>query len=1023
MLIPEAGAQMDMLQMTDRNVVKVSSGSYQTFVIDDEGKLWSWGGYDDARLGRDNTSSKPYNRAAQITASGMKRIKDVNASDQIGLALDTDGVVWTWGTAMGYLGRSGGTERQPGKVVFPAGTPAMVSVAASYHGGFSVDENGAIWAWGGLNSAYYYGMGDGQNSSAVSTPKKLKDSSSALGNNRVANGLANVKFIRVEASDYNDNNGNVGIALDDQGQVWTWGNNGDSARGGSYYPYKVKFNWNGNVKRIECGDSFYMVLTDKGYVYTWGAGGWYYNQLGMNDEDARSTPPLVKLFTQGTAVDASAYWHSLSVLDKNGYIYCSGYDTNTHHAADNWNGYRRSSVSGAMHAYKITMPSKAKGKALQISEGARSLAWFGAHGNLYVISDDNNYRGSTDGTQYSNEPWVHFVGDGSPHFTDISSSPTNREHNYAKPIAGSITIKVNNNPTSVQYVILQQGDADKTTYYDKTFYKIEEPYLLLDKDGNPWTDSTGRLLVSQFGEGNPYYAHPGITETLFQNAYNAHASSRGTLTNAGSGTWTASNVITSNCVLWVQIKNSTGSQRMIYNFENFYDQTQAWISGTAVASDGRTLHIFTDQPLPGGYGLPKNANGTWYTGVPPLGFDLLKPDTDTVKDFIPKDSDGNLLWKLKSDISETGDDDPDVGRAVTGANLGTLATTKHRTNPAMEIYINGAGKVGNTSTKTPKITFEFEKDPAYWLDVTLHYAVKDASGALTPITVFKVGESGPVTYSEDLTGFAPKGISHVLGREPYIPKKAVNGEDPIGFIRTGTSNVMPANISGVMVSCQFPNEFDPVITQNGEHIWIVYEGGLVNVKETYWVYGGGLVPDVPIQNSNGELENERSFDAVWGAYDAEVIYAATGGAPQITNYVAVGHLAEGGSYVAYPWDSAEQKYKVPAGQAAKFAAPITSSKFVKFMYKEDMNNNGIADDEEGMVTVRWYSTAGGVKSLLRNVWYSSDVRATLLRTSTRWVPRIPGIQTAGLNPVIWRSAEVRRPTRRCISRKARDRRP
>ena len=77
------------------------------------------------------------------------------------------------------------------------------------------------------------------------------------------------------------------------------------------------------VSMIACGDAHSMVMTDKGYLYTWGRG--YEGQLGLGENcDIAATPHFVKYFHQRTRQQetimnvsyiAAGSFYSLAIVD------------------------------------------------------------------------------------------------------------------------------------------------------------------------------------------------------------------------------------------------------------------------------------------------------------------------------------------------------------------------------------------------------------------------------------------------------------------------------------------------------------------------------------------------------------------------------------------------------------------------------------------------------------------------------------------------------------------------------------
>ena len=81
------------------------------------------------------------------------------------------------------------------------------------------------------------------------------------------------------------------------------------------------------VTMIACGENHSMVMTDKGYLYTWGRG--YEGQLGLSQSiEIAATPSFVKFFHNkdrilNVSYIAAGSFYSLAIVD-NGTMYAWG---------------------------------------------------------------------------------------------------------------------------------------------------------------------------------------------------------------------------------------------------------------------------------------------------------------------------------------------------------------------------------------------------------------------------------------------------------------------------------------------------------------------------------------------------------------------------------------------------------------------------------------------------------------------------------------------------------------------------
>ena len=127
-------------------VVSVA-GDRTLFAIKPDGSLWTWGNFGKQRGDR---IKKNTTRPRKI----MDHIVQVSTSDSHTLALDKNGVLWSWGdNPCGALG-IGNTEDhvKPVKVnLTPLGQRKVVKIATRYTESFLLADDGTVWSWGEPN--------------------------------------------------------------------------------------------------------------------------------------------------------------------------------------------------------------------------------------------------------------------------------------------------------------------------------------------------------------------------------------------------------------------------------------------------------------------------------------------------------------------------------------------------------------------------------------------------------------------------------------------------------------------------------------------------------------------------------------------------------------------------------------------------------------------------------------------------------------------------------------------------------
>lgn len=131
-------------------IVAVAAGEKHSVALDSAGELWLWGGNADGQLG--TGSSTPANIAEPtklVRPVGMGKVVQISTYYAHNLALDENGKVWAWGEGGGALGQGNtNPSATPLQVAFPGGTPAIAKVAAGTTFSLALDSSGVVWSWG-----------------------------------------------------------------------------------------------------------------------------------------------------------------------------------------------------------------------------------------------------------------------------------------------------------------------------------------------------------------------------------------------------------------------------------------------------------------------------------------------------------------------------------------------------------------------------------------------------------------------------------------------------------------------------------------------------------------------------------------------------------------------------------------------------------------------------------------------------------------------------------------------------------
>jgi alpha-tubulin suppressor-like RCC1 family protein len=225
-------------------------------------------------------SSKAYSQSTPptIVAPGEYQVFFIktatNTAYSIGGAVATVGI----GSNTGAVGTAI-------PMAFPAGTQ-IKQIASSLHNGIAIDMNANAWFWGVNDSGL---RADGTVGGAISySPVQITTDS--LGN--PFNNLNQVSSWWSETGSYG------ALACKNDGTVWIWGNTLGGMRGNGYYggrncyPVQVNIPGNPHIVKVLAGE-ICMALDNNGNVYTWGGNGRTIC-LGTNATDY-TTPQKVNL--------------------------------------------------------------------------------------------------------------------------------------------------------------------------------------------------------------------------------------------------------------------------------------------------------------------------------------------------------------------------------------------------------------------------------------------------------------------------------------------------------------------------------------------------------------------------------------------------------------------------------------------------------------------------------------------------------------------------------------------------------
>jgi alpha-tubulin suppressor-like RCC1 family protein len=266
----------------------VAAGGAARRALDRPGRAGAWGGNMWGQLGTGNTANSANPIAVNMPA-GVS-FTAIVAGGLLSLALDTTGQVWAWGyNRDGELGDATTTDSpKPVSVRMPRGVH-FTAIAAGTDFGVALDPDGRAWSWG-YNATGELGIGS--TGAAKTTPVEV---STPQG----------VRFNSIAAET------NQTVALDSNGQAWTWGTSLIASLGNNMVatkpsPVQVAMPAGIFFTTIAAGADHSLALDRNGHGWAWGLDD--NSQLGDGKSKTSSSPVAVTMPTgiKFTAIAATS---------------------------------------------------------------------------------------------------------------------------------------------------------------------------------------------------------------------------------------------------------------------------------------------------------------------------------------------------------------------------------------------------------------------------------------------------------------------------------------------------------------------------------------------------------------------------------------------------------------------------------------------------------------------------------------------------------------------------------------------
>ena len=352
-------------ELKDLIITDIFAGYNSVIAIDNDGKVWTWGynEYSQCGLPFDRDNKGPYyikpTCISDLEGSNIKNVKMKKATSGYGITLliDTQNRLWAFGSSnYGMIGNGVVIENKSSdsnpyywnpiclndnNESNPLNGIGIIDVECQYETVTAVDVNGKLWTWGydgengllGTGDKYTYdgSVNDYNDTKGYAIyPMCITD----LENNE----LNTVKLVSVSATYYNN-----GAALDNDGNIWLWGENslplGHRYLNNPIPPTKLTISKVAhfeipNFEKIDAGYYSSAGIDENGRVWTWGYSSYYGANLGtgIHKENNYSTAKPVMIgghnnrICNERIVDVSVgYYHTLAIDDK-GKLWFWGYD-------------------------------------------------------------------------------------------------------------------------------------------------------------------------------------------------------------------------------------------------------------------------------------------------------------------------------------------------------------------------------------------------------------------------------------------------------------------------------------------------------------------------------------------------------------------------------------------------------------------------------------------------------------------------------------------------------------------------
>ena len=265
---------------------QVVAGDSHVLAIGSNGILYSWGHNDHGQLGDGTTTDRYQPQPVKDTSGQPFKAVQVSAGVADSAAIDSENRVYTWGsesTGKGQTPVYSTTRKNPTPAADPDNpgqTLRAVQVSLNWSFAMALDADGNVYTWG-YNTNGQLGNNTSNSTNYAANPARLPNQS--------------FQATQISAGSWN------ALAIDTDGNTWTWGYNGygqlgDGSTSDKYKPQTVQnpTNTSQSLKatQISAGVNHSLAVGQDGNLWAWGLNS--NGQLGIGNTVNQTKPALIK---------------------------------------------------------------------------------------------------------------------------------------------------------------------------------------------------------------------------------------------------------------------------------------------------------------------------------------------------------------------------------------------------------------------------------------------------------------------------------------------------------------------------------------------------------------------------------------------------------------------------------------------------------------------------------------------------------------------------------------------------------